>query len=61
MEDADWKLIEAVQDDLLDPGVVMAAVREAADTLTATPETVGVRSGLSSPVAYAPGTARLSH
>ncbi len=23
MEDADWKLIEAVQDDLLDPAVVM--------------------------------------
>jgi hypothetical protein len=43
MEDADWKVMEAVQDELLDPAVIRQALREASDAIIATPETAAAR------------------
>lgn len=41
--DADWAVMEAVQDEILDPVVVEAAVRQALATLTQTPDDLETR------------------
>jgi hypothetical protein len=43
MADADWAVMEAVQDELLDPVVIEAAVREALATLTQAPDDLDAR------------------